>query len=92
MKTLQSLEIKELNENSLIIDAIAVRMLKSRKYTLMFMTTENKNCANLLVTQKNKTREFKTLDSVDSFLLSIKIYNFKVMSEMEFNAKCRKGN
>jgi hypothetical protein len=84
MNKLQSNEIQELDLNMSIQEVVAVRM--GGYYELVVITNEE-SYLNILVTQKNKVRQFKTLDAVDSFLLGIDIYEFKTMSEKAFDDK-----
>jgi len=87
MNKLQSSEIQDLDLNMDIEEVIAVRMGKGGPYELVVLTSaaEEGNYLNILVTQKNKVRQFKTLDAVDSFLLGIDIYEFTTMSEEAFD-------
>jgi hypothetical protein len=86
MNKLQSSEIQALDLSMKIIEVIAVRTAKGGPYELVVISNEE-NHLNILVTQKNKVRQFKTLDAVDSFLLGINIYEFKTMSESAFDEK-----
>jgi hypothetical protein len=86
MNKLQSHEIQSLDLDMQINETIAVRM--DGFYELVVCTNDaDGEYASVLVTQKNKVRQFKTLNAVDSFLLSIDIDNFVVMSEYDFNEK-----
>lgn len=87
MKKLQSSEIQDLDLRMEIDEVIAVRMGKGGPYELVVLSQEvnEENYLNILVTQKNKIRQFKTLDAVDSFLLGIDIYEFTTMSEEAFD-------
>ncbi|HAB39065.1 MAG TPA: hypothetical protein DCE52_13925 [Rhodobacteraceae bacterium] len=86
MNKLQSHEIQALDLDMQINETIAVRF--DDYYELVVCTNDaNGEYLNVLVTQKNKVRQFKTLNAVDSFLLSIDIYGFSVMSEAAFNEK-----
>jgi hypothetical protein len=89
MNKLQSNEIQELDLNMSIQEVVAVRM--GGYYELVVITNEE-SYLNILVTQKNKVRQFKTLDAVDSFLLGIDIYEFKTMSEEAFDNEHVKQN
>ena len=84
MNKLQSNEIQVLDLNMSIQEVVAVRM--GGYYELVVITNEE-SYLNILVTQKNKVRQFKTLDAVDSFLMGIGIYEFKTMSEEAFDNK-----
>lgn len=84
MNKLQSNEIQELDLNMSIQEVIAVRM---KGYYELVVITNEESYLNILVTQKNKVRQFKTLDAVDSFLLGINIYEFTTMSEEAFDNK-----
>jgi hypothetical protein len=83
----QSSEIQNLDLNMDIEEVIAVRIGKDKTYRLIVITSEGEGWIQLsiLVSQKNKVRQFKTLDAVDSFLLGIDIYEFTTMSEENFN-------
>jgi hypothetical protein len=86
MNKLQSHEIQALDLDMQINETIAVRL--DGYYELVVCTNDGDgDYLNTLVSQKNKVRQFKTLNAVDSFLLSIDIYEFSVMSEAAFNEK-----
>jgi hypothetical protein len=89
MNKLQSNEIQELGFLD-VEEFIGVRMSKGGPYELVVITSEANNARyvlNTLVTQKNKVRQFKTLDALDSFLMGIDVEEFTTMSEAAFDEK-----
>jgi len=91
MNKLQSHEFQELDLNMEIEEVIAVRMTEEGTYSLIAMTNDQQYL-NVLVTQKNKVRHFKTLNAVDSFLLGININEFTKMSEYKFRREHVEGS
>jgi DNA repair exonuclease SbcCD ATPase subunit len=86
MNKLQSHEINSLNLEMEINEIIVKR---EDSFYEVFVTTNDAegDYINVLVTQKNKVRQFKTLDAIDSFLCGLAIYEFTVLSKEQLEER-----